>query len=72
MREDVFKNLIAVEDKLGESLEPEAKRYLERLIKFGRRNGSVMFPFLFYLHHHLSVTVLNIGRQEKIQSYTYS
>ena len=41
MREDVFKNLIAVKDKLGESLEPEAKRYLERLINLGRRNGSV-------------------------------
>jgi len=39
MREDVFRNLIAVKDKLGELLEPEAKRYLERLIKFGRRNG---------------------------------
>ena len=35
----MFKNLIAVQDKLGESLEPEAKRYLERLIKLGRRNG---------------------------------
>ena len=41
MREDVFKNLIAVKDKLGESLESEAKRYLERLIKLGRRNGSL-------------------------------
>lgn len=40
MREDVFKNLIAAKDKLGESLEPEAKRYLERLIKLGRRNGT--------------------------------
>jgi len=42
MREDVFKNLIAVQDKLGESLEPEAKRYLERLIKLGRRNGKTI------------------------------
>ena len=41
MREDVFKNLIAVRDNLGESLEPEAKRYLERLIKLGRRNGII-------------------------------
>jgi len=40
MREDIFKNLNAVRDKLGESLEPEAKRYLERLIKLGRRNGT--------------------------------
>jgi len=43
MREDVFKNLIAVKDKLGESLEPEAKRNLERLIKLGRRNGNICF-----------------------------
>jgi len=41
MREDVFKNLIAVRDNLGESLEPEAKRYVERRIKLGRRNGSI-------------------------------
>jgi len=50
MREDVFRNLIAVKDKLGESLEPEAKRYVERLIKLGRRNGSVYdFDGIFLL-----------------------
>jgi len=41
MRVDVFKNLIAAQEMFGESLEPEAKRYLERLIKLGRRNGSI-------------------------------
>lgn len=40
MREDVFKNLLAAEKKLGETLKPEAKRFLERLIKLGRRNGK--------------------------------
>jgi len=46
MREDVFKNLIATKDKLGNSFEPEAKRYLERLIKLGRRNGMLAFGTL--------------------------
>jgi thimet oligopeptidase len=39
MREDVFNNLIAVRDKLGDTLKPEAKRYVDRLIKHGERNG---------------------------------
>lgn len=39
MREDVFKNLLAAREKLGDSLKPEAKRYLDRLIKLGERNG---------------------------------
>jgi len=53
MREDVFKNLIAVKEKLGESLEPEAKRFLERLIKLGRRNGNILCSVLF-LHCNCS------------------
>jgi hypothetical protein len=40
MREDVFKTLVTARDKFGDSLEPEAKRYLERLIKLGQRNGE--------------------------------
>jgi len=39
MREDVFQSLLALEKKLGDTLEPEAKRFLERHIKMGRRNG---------------------------------
>lgn len=39
MRQDVFENLVAVQEKCVDSLEPEAKRYLERMIKHGRRNG---------------------------------
>jgi len=46
MREDVFRKLLAAQEKLGESLEPEAKRYLERLIKLGRRNGSIHCSFV--------------------------
>ncbi|KAL2090162.1 hypothetical protein ACEWY4_014850 [Coilia grayii] len=41
MREDVYQRIVALEGKLeqGDSLTVEAKRYMERLIKLGKRNG---------------------------------
>lgn len=39
MRQDVFDNLLAVEAKFGSGLSGETKRYLERLVKLGKRNG---------------------------------
>lgn len=39
MRQDVFDTLVATEKKLAGQLKPEATRYLERMIKYGKRNG---------------------------------
>lgn len=38
MRKDVFNNLVACQEK-NEPMKPEAKRFMERLIKYGKRNG---------------------------------
>uniref|UniRef100_A0A669E613 Thimet oligopeptidase n=1 Tax=Oreochromis niloticus TaxID=8128 RepID=A0A669E613_ORENI len=40
MREDVYQRIVALEKKIEpESLTAESKRYMERLIKLGKRNG---------------------------------
>ncbi|XP_078354234.1 thimet oligopeptidase-like isoform X2 [Oculina patagonica] len=39
MRKDVFDNLVAFQKTHKEPLSPEASRVLERLIKYGKRNG---------------------------------
>ncbi|XP_041912489.1 thimet oligopeptidase [Alosa sapidissima] len=41
MREDVYQRIVALERKLedGDALTTEGKRYIERLMKLGRRNG---------------------------------
>ncbi|XP_064605583.1 thimet oligopeptidase-like [Liolophura sinensis] len=39
MRQDVFDTLVTFQKKQGDGLKPEASRYLERLIKLGKRNG---------------------------------
>ena len=40
MRQDIFDALLHVQETTKtEELKPESKRYLERLIKIGRRNG---------------------------------
>ncbi|KAL1023202.1 hypothetical protein UPYG_G00037610 [Umbra pygmaea] len=40
MREDVYKRIVALEEKVAvDTLTPESRRYMERLIKLGKRNG---------------------------------
>jgi len=43
MRKDVFDNLVACLEK-GEEMPPEGKRFLEKLIKYGKRNGLHLSP----------------------------
>ena len=40
MRKDVFDKVVFANEKLGSTLSPEAKRFVERLIKLGKRNGK--------------------------------
>ena len=40
MRKDVFDKVVLANEKLGSTLSPEAKRFVERLIKLGKRNGK--------------------------------
>ncbi|KAM7368707.1 hypothetical protein PAMP_013019 [Pampus punctatissimus] len=39
MREDVFKRITALQKKLQENVPPEEKRFLDRLVMLGKRNG---------------------------------
>lgn len=42
MRKDVFDSIVAVESKGLDGLTDEQKRYVERQVKLGKRNGNVI------------------------------
>jgi len=39
MRQDVFDSIVAFQEKNPTGLKPEAGRFVEKMIKHGRRNG---------------------------------
>ncbi|XP_069024151.1 neurolysin, mitochondrial isoform X1 [Embiotoca jacksoni] len=39
MREDVFERITALQEKMGDNLSPEEKRFLDRLVTSGQRRG---------------------------------
>lgn len=48
MRQDVFESIVALEkNESFQSFKPEAKRFIERNIKLGKRNG-MNFDLCFY------------------------
>ena len=48
MRQDVFDNLVVANEKFGATMNAESKRYVERLIKLGKRNGTVFASTAFW------------------------
>lgn len=42
MRKDVFDNMVVAEGACADKLSTEGKRYIERLIKLGQRDGKVL------------------------------
>ena len=42
MRQDVFDNVVAVKTNLGDALGGKAKRYVDKFIKSGKRNGKLI------------------------------
>lgn len=47
MRQDVFDAIVAFDKQNKTELSPEAARFVERLIKLGKRNGKFVC-FLFF------------------------
>ena len=57
MRKDVFDKVMIAEKKLGSTLPPEAKRFAERLIKLGKRNGKL---YMHQCHFKQYITVYKL------------
>ena len=54
MRKDVFDNLVAAQEKCAAQLTDEGRRYLDKLIKLGKRNGHYQFVTCHEFHENLS------------------
>lgn len=42
MRKDVFDAIVAFQEKHGSDLKQEEARFVERMIKYGKRNGKLI------------------------------
>lgn len=58
MRQDVFDRVNAAQNNVGSSLAGETKRYVEKFIKLGKRNGML---------ESVNVSILNIRYHEFVK-----
>ena len=63
MRKDVFDSIVAVDAKGLDGLTAEEKRYVERQIKLGRRNGNtdILCSYIFYdINETVALTIIDV------------
>ena len=63
MRKDVFDSIVAVDAKGLDGLTAEEKRYVERQIKLGRRNGNtdILCSYIVYdINETVALTIIDV------------